>query len=60
MTDQATRDWLAGYACALATIMRAHDEGVAVRDAMGCVGGYDALVKAGADEYDLEALEPLR
>lgn len=50
MTDQATRDWLAGYACALATIMRAHDEGVAVRDAMGCVGGYDALVKAGADE----------
>lgn len=54
--SKRTDPWMQGYACALACVMSAHDEGVAVRDAIGCAGGYERFVASGADEYDLRWL----
>lgn len=49
-------EWLRGYACALAVIMREHHEAQPVCDALGSIGGYATLKAAGAEEHDLAAI----
>ncbi len=45
-----------GYYCALATIMRQHDEPVVVKDALLAYGKF---IPAGIEPYDLEVLKPV-
>ena len=45
-----------GYYCALATIMRQHNEPVVVKDALLAYGKF---MPAGIEPYDLEVLEPI-
>lgn len=53
--------FMQGYACALACIQSAHDEPVAVSEAMGAggIGSVKALKAANIDKHDFEILLPL-
>ena len=46
-------EWMGGFVCALACVMRQHHEPVVVRDAAGCIGGMEAIRKSGADPTDI-------
>jgi len=54
------KEFIRGYACATADIIRTHDEGTIARDvAHGGGLTLKSCIKACVDEYDLVILRPL-
>jgi hypothetical protein len=57
---QPKSDWLKGYACAVATLIRM-EGGMCIRaeELIRAAGGVEAFKEAGADPYDMEAITPI-
>jgi hypothetical protein len=57
---KSEKDFIQGYACAMAQLIRLHGEPSMARDLINC-GGFtlDDFKKAECDEYDLKPIEEL-
>ncbi len=60
MSNKKRNDFLIGYACACADIMRSHGEDTIAADVFrGCFMTVSQMRKVGVDESDIDALKPI-